>query len=318
MATINGTTGNDMLTGLINENNFIQGLAGDDTLTGANLKDQLSGGDGSDTLFGGAGDDVLYGSVPLQGASPNDGSDLLKGGAGDDALHGDNGNDRLEGSIGNDHLNGGVGDDVLIGGAGNDTYSIDSSGDVIIEGVNGGIDTVYSDTSIKLGANVENLQFDFTFAPTTLNGTGNGLDNILGGGNFDNVLNGAGGDDTLEGNRGADTLIGGNGADVFDYNATQHSSLTASDLIVDFAHLVDTIDLRTIDADTKAAGNQAFEFIGSRGFSGDAGECRFVKVDGAGTNDFTKVQVDVDGDRVADLQITLKGLHNLTAVDFEL
>ncbi len=48
-------------------------------------------------------------------------------------LTGDSDNNTLIGNGGNDRLDGGVGDDTMQGGLGNDTYTVDSSGDTIIE-----------------------------------------------------------------------------------------------------------------------------------------------------------------------------------------
>ena len=50
----------------------------------------------------------------------------------------------------------------------------------------------------------------------TFDGTGNALDNIIGGGGETNTLNGADGNDLLFGNVGNDLLIGGNGSDTLD------------------------------------------------------------------------------------------------------
>ena len=45
---------------------------------------------------------------------------------------------------------------MLTGGAGDDTYIV-GTGDTVVEAANEGIDTVQSDVSFTLGANVENL-----------------------------------------------------------------------------------------------------------------------------------------------------------------
>ncbi|EJZ16341.1 rhizobiocin/RTX toxin and hemolysin-type calcium binding protein, partial [Rhizobium sp. Pop5] len=47
----------------------------------------------------------------------------------------------ITGGAGNDLLDGGAGSDTLKGGAGDDTYVI-STGDVVVENANEGIDTV--------------------------------------------------------------------------------------------------------------------------------------------------------------------------------
>ena len=104
------------------------------------------------------------------------GSDVLTGGAGNDQLFGLAGNDTLQGGVGNDLLDGGTGTDTMQGGTGNDLYIVDVSGDVVTELANEGIDTVQSNITYTLGANVENLTLTGT---ANLNGTGNALGNIL-------------------------------------------------------------------------------------------------------------------------------------------
>ncbi len=83
---------------------IIQGLGGDDTITGSRLDDTLSGDEGNDVLSGGAGNDFLSGG---------NGQDILIGGLGVDRLDGGAGNDRLAGQGGNDQLTGGAGADLF-------------------------------------------------------------------------------------------------------------------------------------------------------------------------------------------------------------
>jgi Ca2+-binding RTX toxin-like protein len=45
----------------------------------------------------------------------------------------------------------------MYGGAGNDVYFVDNAGDVVIENVNEGNDTVYASIDYGLTANVDNL-----------------------------------------------------------------------------------------------------------------------------------------------------------------
>jgi hypothetical protein len=79
------------------------------------------------------------------------------------------------------------------------------------------------------------------------------------------------------------------------------------------------LDFETIDADSTTGGNQAFTFVAAptTTFSGTAGEQIWSQEDLSGTaDDKTIVSGDVDGDGVADFQIELTGLVNLTASDF--
>ena len=95
------TAGPDRLGGYEDIANRIDGLEGDDILSGAGLADRLLGGAGNDEMRG-------YG--------------------GDDELQGGSGNDWLGGDLGNDTLIAGGGHDTLVGGGGNDVYRISRGG----------------------------------------------------------------------------------------------------------------------------------------------------------------------------------------------
>ncbi|MFT7467600.1 MAG: Ca2+-binding RTX toxin-like protein, partial [Candidatus Pseudothioglobus sp.] len=164
-------------------------------------------------IVGTAGDDVLIGT-------PFD--DVIQGLGGNDILGGGLGDDRLEGGAGDDVLNGNQGADIMLGGSGNDIYIVDNVGDVVVEGVNAGVDRVHTLlSSYTLGANLENLSYAGT---GNFFGIGNGLNNlvvggagndILGGGLGDDRLEGGAGDDVLNGNQGADIMLGGSGNDIY-------------------------------------------------------------------------------------------------------
>lgn len=104
--------------------------------------------------------------------------------------------------------------DVLTGGAGNDVYYLRTIYATIIEGINGGIDTVR--TSIKAGQtffipnNVENV---FLNGSANANVTGSAVDNEITGNDGDNVIRALDGNDTVFGRGGADTILGANGDD---------------------------------------------------------------------------------------------------------
>ena len=75
----------------------------------------------------------------------------------DDVNAGD-GDDHLFGVGGNDILNGGNGADLMVGGTGDDTYLVGNPGDLVVEDVNEGVDSVTTAISYTLTANVEILE----------------------------------------------------------------------------------------------------------------------------------------------------------------
>jgi Ca2+-binding RTX toxin-like protein len=224
---------------------IINGGNGNDVLYGTTADDYLDGGTGADTLNGGIGYDtyvvdnvgdvvievdgfgVVQSSVSFSLSNNVDALILTgtaaingTGNVGNNSLIGNEATNILIGEAGRDFLDGGAGADTLIGGTGDDTYVVDNAGDVVIEG--GGevdfygwlivnFDQVQSSVSYTLSNNVENLTLTGTAA---INGTGNGLANVLTGNEAANILNGGVGSDTLNGGAGADTLIGEAGADI--------------------------------------------------------------------------------------------------------
>jgi serralysin len=138
---------------------------------------------------------------------------------------------------------------------------------------------------------------------------GNTAANTIQGRSGNDTLNGRGGNDKLVGGAGKDILYGGGGADTFDFNAFTESLPGARDTIKDFVRGSDRIDLRSIDANTKMSGNQAFSFIGSKAFAGEAGQLKF----GNGV-----LSGDVNGDKMTDFQVNVSGLSALAKTDFYL
>jgi Ca2+-binding RTX toxin-like protein len=160
------------------------------------------------TYYGDENDNVISGSASADQIYGYGGNDYLLGGDGDDYLSGGDGGDSLSGGAGNDTLDGGNGADILAGGAGDDTYIVDNVSDIVAEssGGNEGIDTVQSSVTFSLSSlgYFENLTLTGTAA---INGTGNGLDNILTGNSAANLLDGGAGADTLAGGDGNDTYV---------------------------------------------------------------------------------------------------------------
>lgn len=174
---------------LRNIENIVGSQANDDTITGNDQKNILSGLGGNDTLTGEEGDDTLYGNDGVDTLFGNDGKDDLFGGAGDDTL------------------DGGAGSDNLDGGSGIDFVSYANAATVMDIRLDTGIAT--GEGSVDGIVNVENIQGS-AYADTIV---GNDSVNVLAGGLSDDTLAGGLGADTLLGEGGADTLRGGEGVD---------------------------------------------------------------------------------------------------------
>src|SRR5262249_152831 len=96
---------------------------------------------------------------------------------------------------------------------------------------------------------------------------------------------------------------------------------TTRDLITDFHHLQDRIDVSTIDANGPLAGNGKFAFLALKGaaFTGVKGQIHWVQENPPGTaNHKTIVEGAVNSAKNADCAIELKGLITLSAADFVL
>ncbi|MEL6476443.1 MAG: hypothetical protein AAFR17_03875 [Pseudomonadota bacterium] len=278
---------------------------------GTEAADVLRGNATDEAFDGKGGNDQIFGRL---------GDDFLSGGAGNDTLDGSGGNDSLLGGSGNDLLIGGNGADFLDGGAGRDTASYaDTNRRVQADLENrftGGNDArgdILTDIEDLIGS-LSNDSLRGDSEDNTLTGL-NGSDRLFGRGGDDSLIGGTL-NDVLYGNAGADEMSGGAGNDRYIYFAASDSRVGGRDrdVITDFdVQGNDRIELFRLDADITRGGNQAFDFIGSAGFSGTAGEIRFFQ---SANNGFTLIQADHDGDRVQDFQIELTGLVDLTANDF--
>jgi len=134
-------------------------------------------------------------------------------------INGNAGNDILRGSGGPDSFDGKAGADRMIGHGGNDVYQVDNAGDVVLEAVDEGTDTILTSVGFVLGPgqSVEFLRTTSDAGTDALNLTGNELANNLVGNAGRNVLDGLAGADSLTGGAGDDTYIVDASDQVFEF-----------------------------------------------------------------------------------------------------
>ena len=279
-----GSGDDDIALGSSTEFSIFMG-DGADRAFGGLLADEIAGGGGADKIYGGDNDDLLWGFGPASfaGAYVSMGLNGFDDGLVGDKLVGEGGDDTLASSLGNDVLNGGADVDTASydgfdNGAGQPGVTVNMRKNIQVTGQAG------SDRFVS----IENL-------------FGSGSDDVLRGDAGDNVINGSRGGDTIAGGTGADTLTGGdsNGPDFFVYRSVFDSFGASIDLITDF-NFADRLDLRGIDAKEGKAGNQAFKVVDA--FTGEEGQ--LVRTfDGT----LTVVELDTNGDTIADGYITLTG-----------
>jgi VCBS repeat-containing protein len=277
--TLRGDDGHDDLFGK-GADDVLDGGAGNDCLFGAGGNDTLSGGEGDDHMEGGAGADVMSGG---------DGNDLyivessgdvvveadcqgwdhvyasisyvladhvealtLEGTA-DLSATGNSLGNSLYGNSGNNVLDGGAGDDSMRGDAGDDVYIVDTIYDSIQENSNRGTDSVLSSVTWTLSSNVENLTLTGADA---IDGTGNGLNNVIVGNAGNNVLNGGNGADTLTGGLGDDTFVVNTSGDQVIENAGEGSDTVKSSISYSLGDQLESLTL-TGSAAIDGVGNAA-------------------------------------------------------------
>lgn len=172
----------------------VLGLVGNLAIARGTVIENLTLGDGDDTVTGNAAGNRLITSG---------GADSLDGGAGDDTIFAGSGADVVLGGEGNDSLVGGDQYDTITAGTGNDT----------VDGGNGR-DTVYLQDGNDL------------FLDNAQTGTA-AWDSVFGGAGDDTIL-GGGGDDAFWGDDGADSIEGGEGHDRI-YGGGQYDTIFGGD-----------------------------------------------------------------------------------------
>ncbi|MCW2922591.1 MAG: alkaline phosphatase, partial [Thermoleophilia bacterium] len=275
------------------------------SITGNGSDNIIDGGAGADTMAGGGGDDTFIvddiGDSVSEGA--NAGTDSVQARVNftlsanvenltltGTALTG-TGNTAANTITGNgldNVLNGGSGADTMSGGLGNDTYVVDNVGDVLVEGTGAGTgtDLVQASITFTLGTNFENLTLTGFAA---IDGTGNGLNNVITGNGLANLLVGADGADTLAGAAGNDTLDGGIGIDSMaggTGNDTYYVD-AAGDVITENAS-EGTDSVRTgLASYTLGANLEGLIYTGAGGFNGTGNGLNNYLEGGAGNDTLT-------------------------------
>ncbi len=139
---------------------------------------------------------------------------------------------------------------------------------------------------------------------------------ILKGSAAADVIAGGSGNETIVGEGSFDFLSGGQGSDVFVFNDVSDigNKRYKRDVISDFEHGVDKIDLSGIDANGGAQGNGTFSFIGPDVPFSEAGQLRWAH-QRKGSQDVTVIEGEVHGDGAPDFQLELSGHVTITAED---
>ena len=219
---------------------FLDGGAGNDSVSGGNGDDFILTGTGRDTASGGLGDDRILG-IDTMGSGGDTGAetadlvrlfDLVEGIGFADVITGLSfafADDRqvLQGDLGNDTLAGGSAADELFGGADSDGLW-GAAGDDLLDGGDS--------------------------------------DDVLAGGSGRDTLLGGEGDDVLLGGFGSDVLFGGIGHDLFVYTDFAESRFGSGnrDVIADFEVEIDLIDLSVLTVPGEKLG---FAFFNGESYS---------------------------------------------------
>ncbi len=248
-----------------------------EVILGGNDTDELAGTANADQISGLGGQDVLLGLG---------GDDTIDGGAGKDLLFGGSGDDSLIGGGADDLIRGGTGEDTISGGALNDTLSGNDGNDILRGGSGDDVIRGNDGNDVLLG--------------------NSGNDRLFGGDDNDTIRGGQG-NNLIDGGLGLDRMFSGTDRDVFIWRDVAESPIGAQrDVIYDFASGTDKLNFSGLSADV-------LEFRGTLGFAntGD-GSLRIVET----VTGTSIVKIDIDGDRVADMEVVLFGVTGLIESDF--
>ena len=314
---------------------------GNDSVTGTISTDILYALGGSDSLNGLAGDDTIWlydAAASAQGGADDDtfllmangGGSNINGGAGYDTLsveeHLTPFNNTLTGTLAGIEeiqlvgktliMNGtqfatGLATNGVISGAGTLVVAMVAGTNFLAQGLAMNTASVAFNVIGSSGADIIKANAN---AVNIIN-SGDSNDQVRGGA-LNDQINGGNGNDKIIGFTGADTLTGGAGADQFRYLFASDSTVGARDHITDFLAGTDKFNFSLLDADPVAAGRQALTFIDTLAFSATGTAQVRYGVSGADL----LVQVDLDGNGTADMEIVLDGAsaQTLTGGDFML
>jgi Ca2+-binding RTX toxin-like protein len=328
---------------------FFNGTNASETIYGTDSRDIIFGNGGSDEIFGFGGDDDLYGGLGNDDIYGGAGADNISGGQGINNFWGGSGYDWfIMSARGNSFSDDWIGDfqfdidqvDVSDWGVSSfeqlqALFRTDGNGDAYLNAFYNGYDHYLTISDVSAD---DLISSDFIYSNSgAISGNGTEFRDVMFGSDYGDVLNGlSGGDillggvgaDVLRGGRGADRLIGGTGNDVlegglgsdrltgdsgadrFDFNSVIQSTPALRDFILDFQKGFDIFDVSGVDAIAALANNQAFDWIGSAGFTA-AGQLHYTT---AGGN--TIISGSTDADAEAEFQFVIRGLFTMTESDF--
>jgi Ca2+-binding RTX toxin-like protein len=237
--TVNLTMGSDEVSNLCGDANSFSGsgnfFGGNDTVV---LNSNRTGG--LNYLSGDAQ------TINTTGAF-HGGNDNLTGSNGADVIYGDAATIIAASDIGgNDIINGRGGNDVIDGGLGFDAAVYSSLNQAVFVNLNGiaGSAAAPANWVEAIGQGSDQLIGIERIVGSQLGDViiGNAVTNIFNGLGGADSLNGGIGNDVLIGGRGNDVLVGGANSDIFQFT-TAPNSVSNRDVITDFNHALDTIQL---------------------------------------------------------------------------
>jgi hypothetical protein len=222
----------------------------------------------------------------------------------------------------------------IVGGADADDFVIDAASGVLSfrtpadfeNPADANTDNAYTVTVAASDGSFTDMQ-TLTVSVTNDNGkakTGTGKADTLNGTDKEEKLDGKGGKDTIKAKAGGDTIVGGSGVDklyggvdgvrdtfVF-LKGDAGSTSKTWDSVFDFVSGIDKIDLSGIDGDPKK-GHQDLRFVTKFKDPGKKTDGQFrVADDGKHVN----VEIDLNGDKKADMIIHVMNVDTLLVSDF--